>query len=130
MNKIWERVAYVLIVILLVTTIMHYYSAENEIEEKEAETSIMGPYKEATENGFIMIYNKKEIEVIAPQHTPPVLGEVLVYGYLDQNKITAIGIHNYNYNYILYALSALAGLVVAFIFFKEWKITRRGIIDA
>lgn len=110
---------------------MHYHVAEKEEELEEAEKSVMGPYKEPTKDGFIMIFNKKEIEVTAPYvHPPPIFGEVLAYGYLDQNKMRAIGIHNYNYNYMLYMLSAIAGVLVVVHFFKDWKITRGGIIDA
>ena len=126
-----QRAAYGLMIVLLITTLVHYHIAEGEEEQKEAEESVMGPYKEATQGGFIMVFNKKEIEVIVPySHPPPILGEVLAYGYLDQRKMTAIGIHNYNYNYVLYVLSAIAGLLVALYFFKDWKITKGGIVDA
>ena len=129
--RIFKTAAYTFTAVLLIISLVHYHIAEKEEEQKETKKSIMGPYKEPTKEGFIMLYNKKEIEVLTQnRHAPPVFGEVLVYGDMNQSTITAIGIHNYNYNYLLYIMSAIAGLLVAFYFFKEWKITKGGIIDA
>ena len=61
----------------------------------------------------------------------PILGESVFF--LDFGKdgnIRMIAYHNYDYNYLLYAVSFVSLVVFAVIFFKDWKFTRGGFGNA
>ncbi|MBI3034760.1 hypothetical protein HYY71_00410 [Candidatus Woesearchaeota archaeon] len=71
---------------------------------------------------------KHKVEGSIKRH---VLGESAAY--LDFKKngtIELIEYHNYNYNYILYAVSFVALLMFIALFFNEWKPTLRGFKNA
>ena len=143
-SRTLNGIAYLIVLCIFIVSLMHYYIIEGEgskavidfmqdPKKYAGETrEIMGPYLEPTDQGFIMLYNKQPLRVhYEKEYNPPTYGQVLVYGTLNEaGYIDAIGVHNYNYNYIIYALSFLAGLYVIKVFFTEWKITRRGIENA
>jgi hypothetical protein len=130
-----------LVFIIFILSLVHYYTIEGEgskavinfMDNPKAYAGqtreIMGPYLEQTEDGFIMQYNQRPLRIHYTQpFTPPTYGQVLVYGTLQEDgSIRAIGVHNYNYNYLIYILSLIAGLYVLKVFFTEWKITKHGI---
>ncbi len=145
MNKrILNWTVYLLVLGIFVLSMINYYLIEGEgslavinfmqdpIKYAGQTREIMGSYLEPTENGFIMLYNTQPLRIhYEAEYTPPRYGQVLVYGTLrEDGTIDAIGVHNYNYNYWIYATSFLAGLYVLKVFFNEWKITRRGIENA
>ncbi len=94
--------------------------------------TFLAPYGEPSEEGFSIIYNKQKISVhYQKEHEPPRFGEIGVHGVVKkEGHIQALAVHNYDYNYVIYILSFLAGIFVLACFLKEWKITRRGIESA
>lgn len=73
----------------------------------------------------------KPIKVFGSGLEMPVFGETAIYVELEgDGRIKLVGHHNYNYNYLLYLISAVALLVFLVIFFKEWRITKRGFENA
>ena len=137
--KIVYRVAYVLTLILTLVTLFHYSMInkneftmgdfiENPAQFAGHYRSITGPFVAQTNDGFFIEFNKHHFQVYyAEPYTPPVLGEVSIYGMLNKDgSITAWRVHNYDYNYILYVLSFFAGISVILYFFSEWKMTARG----
>lgn len=137
-------IAYFLVLCTLFLSIILYYEVykkdyisvhdflKNPEENSGYNRSVMGPYGGSFEGGFYVIYNKEPVMVLYDgEYTPPRYGEVLVYGTTNKNGyVDVVGIHNYDYNYFLYAASFLAIIIVLVFFFKEWKITPRGIEDA
>ena len=60
-----------------------------------------------------------------------IYGESAVFlSYNKDGRIEMIDYHNYDYNYLVYAISFLALIVFIVIFFKEWRITSRGFVNA
>lgn len=140
-----QRITFVtLILLILFLTLVHYNSVynknhlslneflQNPAQFPEHQDSILGPYGGSFEGGFYIIYNKQRLRVLYNQtYTPPKYGEVLVYGIIKKDRsIQAIAVHNYNYNYLLYTISGITGIIIFLIFLKQWKLTLRGFKDA
>ncbi len=134
--------AYVLTILLLVVTLFHYSLVNRSNftigdflaspgEYAGELRSITGPYLTPADEGFVMEHNQYPILVRHQgEHPPPWLGEVSVYGILEQDgSITAQRIHNYDYNYVLYVFSFLAGIAVLAYLFYEWKPTMKGFVE-
>ncbi len=141
------RSAYVLILLTLVISLLHYqltfsqdsFTLKKFLQEPEKykglTKSIMGKYGGSFEGGFWIIYNQMPIKVYYPEskkdfftsYESPYLGEVLARGVLQADgSLLAKQAHNYDYNYVWYGLSFLVGVGALVFFFKEWKITREG----
>ncbi len=135
----------VLIFLTLVVTLIHYkvsYASgyfsigdflNNPSRYAGQNKSIKGVYDHSFEGGFFMIKNHKTIRVyFEEEHEPPKFGEVLIYGALQRDgSVIAEGVHNYDYGYFtIYVSSFFAGILVLYYFFKEWKITWRGLQSA
>lgn len=143
-KRILSRIGYALTFYLLVLSLIHYHFVynPNHVSFNEflsspqsyagVRDSFMGPYSHSTAEGFVMLYNHHQITIHYNQeYSPPHFGEVLVHGILNgDGSVTALGVHNYNYNYFIYVVSFFAGVMVIMYFFTEWKITRRGFIHA
>ncbi len=142
MNKLIKLSGIILILLTLIISLVYFqevYSSTSISNFKQnPETysgdykSVMGKYQGKTEGGFILLFNGKEVMVKTDSnHIKPKWGEVLVYGELQEDgTIKAIGIHNYDYNYLIYFFSFIAGIVVLIWFFKDWRLTRRGFENA
>jgi len=91
---------------------------------------IMGKYVKTTNYGFILNYNGQQMPILYDYaHNPPKYGEILVYGtFQNDGTIQALEVHNYDYNYIIYLISFIAFLFIVQLFFKEWKLTKKGFI--
>lgn len=134
---------FVLIVVLLSLTLFHdslrthKYSFTMhdfllEPQKYAGQTrNIMGVYQEPTKKGFSIIYNKEKVEIIYDkEHQAPKYGEILIFGELQRDgTVKALGVHNYNYNFLLYLLSFIAGIIIIVVFFREWKLTKKGFVD-
>jgi len=137
-------IGYLLVVLVLLITLVHYslvYGTntftihdflQNPHSYAGSSKNIMASYHNSFDGGFVVNYNNELITIFYDQeYIPPRYGEVLVYGILQRDgTVKAVGVHNYNYNYILYIVSFLAGIFVLALFLKEWKITGRGFESA
>lgn len=135
------RAGYILILILVILSLVHYHFSyvpghisvyeflSNPQSSAGLKDSLMGSYSHSTGDGFVMVYNHQLVRVhYTRDYTPPRFGEVLVYGVLNSDgSVTAIGVHNYQYNYFIYAASGIAGIMIIIYFLREWKITGRGV---
>ncbi len=73
----------------------------------------------------------KVIRIEGSGVVPAVLGETILYvDYRLDGRMVLIDYHNYNYNYVLYGLSLVAFFYFVWLFFREWKLTKRGFRDA
>ena len=138
-HKLLVAAGYLLVLCTLIITLTHYYyafsvgffTATNFLDDPPKYhgeiKSTMGPYGGSFDGGFFLIYNKEPIKIMYDQeYTPPRYGEVLVHGKLHrEGYIEAIGVHNYDYYYLFYILSLIAGIIVIVLFLKEWKMTWR-----
>lgn len=143
-HKLLKILAYSLVFLILVLSIILYYEVykkgrvviydfiENPEENHGYTLSIMGPYGGSFDKGFYIIYNQKPVKILyGGDYIPPRYGEVLVYGTLQSDGyVKIVGIHNYDYNYFLYAASFLSFIVMIIFFLKEWRITLGGIKNA
>ncbi len=87
----------------------------------------LGVIGNISENYFYFDMGGRSIKVFGSGIKRPVLGETLVFlDYRKDGVIKLIDYHNYNFNYVLYAVSFLSVIIFILIFFKEWKITLRG----
>lgn len=141
-RSFFSLLGYILIVCILIMTLAHYYlvysvgsfTMNDFIEDPSCcaglSKSFMGVYEKPFADGFIIIYNHRPVKVIFnEEYIPPRYGEVSVYGILQQDgSVNAMGVHNYNYNFIIYGISFIAGVFVLFSFFKEWKVTVHGFV--
>ena len=145
-KKLLLRAGYIFVSILLMYLLYFYtfsfnsissnsksYSTQEFINDPsiahDEEKTIMGVYVDSFEGGFHVLYNHKVVTIYSDRvYEPPQWGEVNVRGLFHQNgTITALYVHNYNYNYWLYVFSAFAVFFVILLFFTEWKITSKGI---
>ena len=131
---------YLFILLLFVLTMSYYYvvdssggySAEEFLNDPGMahgdNKTLMGIYDGLFEGGFQMRYNHRLVRVYSSvRYEPPKYGEVLVYGTFNLNgTMTAIAVHNYDYNYFLYIVSGVMGLLVLGLLLWEWKITFKG----
>jgi len=134
---------YFLVLVLLIVTLFHYNSVYvnngkkfEMIEHPEKYHGItkqfMGKYGGSFNGGFYLKYNEQLVPIhYSEEYSPPHFGNVLVYGTFNkEGYVEAIGVHNYQYNYIIYLISLIAFLFVVWLFFKEWKIISRGFKSA
>ncbi|HLC96332.1 MAG TPA: hypothetical protein VJH97_03355 [Candidatus Nanoarchaeia archaeon] len=62
---------------------------------------------------------------------PAIWGETNYYLYFGEDgTISLIDYHNQDYFYLYYLLSFIGFLIFLWIFFKEWKLTKRGFENA
>lgn len=141
-RKVLARTLYVLVLFALLLSLLHYrvvftktsdpFTFKKFLDHPEKyaglTVSAMGPYGGSFPGGFFVIHNTLPIKVYYEQvHRSPRFGEVLARGTLHADgSLHAKQVHNYDYNYVWYALSFLTGMVVLVYFFKEWKCTLRG----
>ena len=139
--RVKPRLIYAIILLLFFVLMFYYQTAFKPTTEEMLNAPIyyagntihlMGPYGGSLANGFRLIYNHKPIAILYQnKYNPPRYGEVLIEGILlEDGQVYALHVHNYDYNYFIYALSFLAGVAVLICFFCEWRITRRGFEDA
>lgn len=84
-----------------------------------------------SEDYFYIRVPSTDLKVIGSGIKKPVLGESTFLLYFGRDGfIKLIDYHNYNYNYLLYLFSGFAFIIFLIIFFKEWRITKRGFKDA
>lgn len=135
---------YITVLALLVISLIHYSVVYDSsfpeinkfLEEPERFDGLtkqtMGPFAGYTTDGFLIEYNKRLIPVYYDQeYVAPRFGEVIVYGIFHrEGYIEAIGVHNYDYNYVIYLISFITIIFVIILFFSEWKITLRGFKSA
>lgn len=147
-KSVWKYLVYFLIQITFIFSLVHYglYLRDNEKvlesfyldngrEEFGYKRTVMGAYAGELEgglrNGFYLMHNTKKMLVFySEDYMPHQYGEVAVYGYITNEAIYALSVHNYNYNYVLYFISFFSGLFILAFFFREWKMTRRGFENA
>ena len=80
---------------------------------------------------FYIRIGDKDVNVMGSNIKRPTMGEsVFFLNYRKDGIIELIDYHNYNYNYLLYSISFIAVILFFIIFFKEWKLTKRGFRDA
>ncbi len=129
---------YILIALLFLVSLTHYnlvYGQKSIVVSDfldspaayaQQKKGIMGPYGGTAEDGFYIEYNHRPVHIrYANPYKPPRFGEVLAYGTLQADgSLLAEGVHNYDYNYLIYGLSFIAGIGVLILFFKEWKFVR------
>lgn len=140
-HSFFSVISYVLTGFILILTLVHYNLTygntvmitdfiENPPAYAGVERSVMGVYNGNFADGFILRYNQKLVAIFYDHdYLPPRYGEVLVYGQLQQDgSIKALAVHNYDYNFVIYGISFIAGIFVLFSFFKEWKITTSGFV--
>ncbi len=140
-RKVLAQTLYVVVLFTLLVSLFHYRVAftkadaftfkkflDNPKKYDGLVVSVMGPYGGSFPGGFFVIHNKLPIKVYyEPFHDAPRIGEVLARGTLQvDGTLYAKQVHNYDYNYLWYALSFLTGMVVLIYFLKEWKCTLRG----
>lgn len=142
-RTIFSLIGYILIVYILILTLFHYYLVysagsftmndfiENHFCCAGFYKNFMGVYLNLYSDGFIVNYNHHPVKIIFnEEYIPPRYGEVSVYGVLQQDgTVKAVDVHNYNYNFILYGISFIAGVMVLFSFFKEWRLTSCGFVS-
>ena len=143
--KILPRVAYVIVLMIFIGLLLYenvpvgddseHFSIEKYLKEpdkyanKKMERIIK--IKNISNENFYFQWNNNDIKVLGHGIEMPVLGETVVYlNFRKDGIIEMIDYHNYNYNYILYILSFFALVWFVIIFFREWKITRRGFENA
>src|SRR3989344_6385455 len=141
MKKI-ALLGYFLVLVLLIVTLFHYNSVyldnkkfdmiSNPEKYHGINKQFMGKYGESFNGGFYLVYNEQLVPIhYSEEYSPPHFGNVLVYGTFNkEGYVEAIGVHNYQYNYIIYLISLIAFLFVVWLFFKEWKIISRGFKSA
>jgi len=138
--KLWYLLLFLLLVSLLayddiriledenIFTLDKYL--ENPGKYGGAKSQRMGKILEINGDYFFFSGGDKAIKVIGKIERP-VLGETLIYvHYRKDGVIELIDYHNYNFNYILYILSLFAIMIFLVVFFREWKLTKRGFKDA
>jgi len=134
---------YLLVLVLLIITLFHFSSVYAGNEDKFDMISnpekypgvtkqFMGDYGGSFNGGFYLAYNEQIIPIhYSEEYSPPHFGNILVYGTFNkEGYVEAIGIHNYDYNYVIYFISLIAFFFGVWLFFKEWKITYRGFKSA
>ena len=144
--KILIRIWYILVFIFLIGLLVHenvknidnsrdgfslnnYY--ENPQKYGDVKFERMGKITKINQDHFYFDLGNVNIKIFGSGVKKPILGETVVYViYRKDGIIQLIDYHNYNFNYLLYAISIVALFVLIIIFFKEWKITARGFEDA
>lgn len=138
------QLGYFIALLTFLTTLVHYqlvagghmYITQDFVASPEQyhgrEKVFLAPYAGPDPEGFYILYNQQKLLVKYPfPHEPPRWGEILVDGVLDRKGfIIGRDVHNMDYNYLIYAVSALAGIFVIAVFFREWRLTRRGFVHA
>lgn len=134
--RVLRMLLYLLVLCLFVASVFHYnlvlgnknFTTDKYFEDPRGlqgtKKTFVGPYAGPSREGFLMVYNKENIPIhYKGEFTPPRYGEIVVYGAVnEEGEIEALGVHNYNYNYVLYILSFITGIFVLVVFFSEWKI--------
>lgn len=145
--KLLSVIFYALVFILLIGFFVYdhaYYSYRQSTREFEVNKYLESPeiygnhqaermakIVSISQGHFYIRSGNVELKVMGSGIKKPVLGESVFF--LDFRKDGVIGLidyHNYNFNYFLYGVSAIAIIVFVIIFFKEWKLTKRGFEDA
>lgn len=142
--KALTKFCYLLLFLLLATLLVYddiriledenAFTLDKYLENPEkyggVKSQRMGKIMEINYGYFLFSGSDKPIKVIGKIERP-ILGETLIYvHYRKDGIIELIDYHNYNFNYILYLISLFAIAVFLIIFFKEWKLTKRGFENA
>ena len=141
-KKLWFFLALIIIVSLMFYETEFYsnysknnFGLQNYLENPEKygnyRSESFGSIVNISQDYFYFDAGGEYIKVFGKNIQKPVLGETVLYlDYRKDGNIAMMDYHNYNYNYVLYAISFLAVVVFVFLFFKEWKLTRRGFKNA
>ena len=141
-KKFWFFLTLIIIVSLMFYETKYYadysknnFSLQNYLENPEKygdhSSESFGRIVNISQDHFYFNAGGDYIKVFGKNIQKAELGETVLYlDYRKDGRIVMIDYHNYNYNYILYAISFLAVMIFVFLFFKEWKLTRRGFKNA
>jgi len=143
LSRIWYALVFILVISLLLYDKAHSMDLTNpnrqSLKQYLENPQLYGGYN-AERFGKIVNISKgyfyfnigdKSLKIYGSDIKKPVLGEtVLFLNYRKDGRIELIDHHNYNYNYVLYAISVFSLMVFILILFKEWKITPRGFRNA
>lgn len=131
-----------LIVVLIIVALVFYENAYHwekrefgfTLERFLSEPQKYGDYRgerfgaiaEAYEDHFYFSVGDKVIKVMGKVEKPW-FNEVTAHlEFRKDGTIQLLAYHNYKYNFFLYIVSAIALGIFAWMFFCEWKLTRRG----
>lgn len=140
--KIWYFILFILIAVLFIHdnvrsvdkakegfTITNYLENPQKYGNYKAEG--IAKIINISQDHFYANWYNSDIKVLGSGIKEATLGETDVFlKFRKDGVIELINYHNYNYNYLLYAISFLALIVSLIIFFKEWKFTWRGFENA
>ena len=129
-----------LIAIAIMIAIMHYsytnYAAyypslasfnANPEKYDGVKSENCGIVQEVNSNGFIIRGGTETVQVRTANPRYPKYGTVCVYGtYKKEGYIEAVFVRYNDYIFLKYLISSLSIIYVIYIFFSEWKITRKG----
>jgi len=110
----------------------HYPSLDTFYNEPEKYAGAIaencGMMVDETSDGFILRAGVNKILVKYNQTSLryPVLGTVCVLGAYNDGFIDAEAVRLNDFIFVKYFISFLAFLYVVFVFFREWKITKKG----
>lgn len=142
LNYIFYLLVVLLVIMLFVYERVYYLNITKDsftLEKYLADPQTYGSHKSErlakitniSKDHFYINSEGREIKVIGSNATMAILGEsVFFLDFKKDGKIELIDYHNYDYNYILYLISVVALIIFVIVFFKEWKLTRRGFEDA
>lgn len=131
-----------LIVVLLIVVLLFYENAYHwekrefgfTLERFLDQPQRYGDYRgerfgaigEVYEDYFYFSVGDKVIKVMGKAEKP-LFNEVTAHlEFRKDGTIQLLAYHNYKYNFFLYVVSALALGIFAWMFFREWKLTKRG----
>jgi len=108
-----------------------YDLLENKDKYNGFKTEYVGTIINKTNDYFYLKSENTEIKVLYSNVREPKFGQIRVYGIFEkEGYIRALDVQYHDYNFLKYILS-LAGFVwFIIIFFREWKITKRGFENA
>lgn len=143
LSSIWYALVFMLVISLLLYDKAHTMDLTNpnkhSLEQYFENPQLYGGYNaerfgkivNISKSHFYFNVGDKSIKIYGYDIKKPILGEtVLFLNFRQDGRIELIDYHNYNYNYVLYTISAFSLIVLIFIFSKEWKITPGGFRDA
>lgn len=137
--KALNVIFYILVLVLalgliLLDNIIYDYDkiyADDMNQYGEHRDQLFGHIINASDTYFYFDVGNRELLIYGKEIEKATFGETVLYVATKQNgTIELIDYHNYDYNYFLYVLSFIAFLIFVFIFFKEWKVTKRGLKSA
>lgn len=140
-NKV-RIIAYAILIFLFILLSAGFYlSKEHYVPSSDVflanpqkyagkETEFAGSFINSTAGSFYLDANKRLLKIYYPHLEKPVLGQVYARVRLNPDgTATALEVHKLSYNYIKYIISFLAFIIFLFIFFREWKFKRWGLVE-